>query len=390
MSQDLIDRSADLKKLRDEGLQVEVREGLLLVYGVPYVNSQGSIKYGMLVSELTLAGNKSTKPETHVIYFAGEYPCNKNGSPIVQIQHESGQKTLKEGVVVDHSFSNKPPNGYSDYYEKVTRYIEIIAAPAKSLDNTVSEKSFKPIEMQEEESVFNYVDTNSSRAGILDIASKLKAQKVAIIGLGGTGSYVLDLIAKTPVDEIHLFDGDLFLSHNAFRSPGAPSLEILNEKKNKAQYFKDIYSAMRRRIFVHEEFIAEQNVDKLAGMTFVFICIDKGGVKQAIVTKLIELGTPFIDVGMGIYEVDGSLLGIIRTTTSTKDARNHIVKRIPFAEPSDGEYSTNIQIAELNALNATLAVIKWKKLCGFYQDLNKEYNSTYTINTGQLIHEDKA
>lgn len=390
MPQDLIDRSADLKKLRDEGLQVEAREGLLIVYNVPYVNSQSHIKYGMLVSELTLAGDKTAKPETHVICFAGEYPCNKDGSPIVQIQHQSSQQTLKEGVVVDHSFSNKPPNGYSDYYEKVTRYIEIISAPAKSLDSTVSEKNFNPIEMQETESVFNYVDTNSSRAGIINIASKLKAQKVAIIGLGGTGSYVLDLVAKTPVDEIHLFDGDLFLSHNAFRSPGAPSLGTLNEKKNKAQYFKEIYSAMRRRIFVHDEFITEQNIDKLAGMTFVFICIDKGAIKQAIVNKLIELGTSFIDVGMGIEEVDGSLLGIIRTTASTKDARNHIAKRISFAEPKDGEYSTNIQIAELNAFNAALAVIKWKKLCSFYQDLRKEHNSTYAINTGQLIHEDEA
>jgi len=37
-----------------------------------------------------------------------------------------------------------------------------------------------------------------------------------------------------------------------------------------------------------------------------------------------------------------------------------------------------------------LAVIQWKKVFGFYQDLGKERNSTYTINTGQLIHEDAA
>jgi hypothetical protein len=40
---------------------------------------------------------------------------------------------------------------------------------------------------------------------------KLELGKIAIIGLGGTGSYVLDLAAKTPVKEIHLFDGDKFL-----------------------------------------------------------------------------------------------------------------------------------------------------------------------------------
>ena len=30
-------------------------------------------------------------------------------------------------------------------------------------------------------------------------------------------------------------------------------------------------------------------------------------------------------------------------------------------------YRANIQIAELNALNASLAVIKYKQLCGFYR-----------------------
>jgi hypothetical protein len=88
--------------------------------------------------------------------------------------------------------------------------------------------------------------------------------------------------------------------------------------------------------------------------------------------------------------VDGQLLGMMRITTSTKDSRDHLEKRISFAEPSEDEYATNIQIAELNALNAALAVIQWKKVFGFYQDLGRERNSTYTINTGQLIHEDAA
>jgi hypothetical protein len=35
-------------------------------------------------------------------------------------------------------------------------------------------------------------------------------------------------------------------------------------------------------------------------------------------------------------------------------------------EPAN-EYHTNIQIAELNALNASLAVIKYKQLRGFYR-----------------------
>ena len=36
-------------------------------------------------------------------------------------------------------------------------------------------------------------------------------------------------------------------------------------------------------------------------------------------------------------------------------------------------------------LNAALAVIKWKKLCGFYQDLKKEHHCAYAINLNQLV-----
>ena len=35
--------------------------------------------------------------------------------------------------------------------------------------------------------------------------------------------------------------------------------------------------------------------------------------------------------------------------------------------PGDDDYNRNIQIADLNALNAAFAVIKWKKLFGFYR-----------------------
>lgn len=54
------------------------------------------------------------------------------------------------------------------------------------------------------------------------------------------------------------------------------------------------------------------------------------------------------------------------------------------------EYAQNIQIADLNALNAALAVIKWKKLCGFYQDFEHEHHSTYTSDGNAMTNEDQA
>jgi len=46
-------------------------------------------------------------------------------------------------VVANFSISNKPANGYPDYFAKMTRYIEVISAPAKSMDASVTAQTFK-------------------------------------------------------------------------------------------------------------------------------------------------------------------------------------------------------------------------------------------------------
>jgi hypothetical protein len=92
---------------------------------------------------------------------------------------------------------------------------------------------------------------------------------------------------------------------------------------------------------------------------------------------------------MGLELDDGSLGGILRVTASTPDKRDHIRNRISFAGGGEKNvYATNIQINELNALNAALAVIKWKKMNGVYADLEYEHNSTYTLDGNSIDNED--
>ncbi len=388
MSHQLISRSPDLKRLRDEGYDVEVRSNYLLVKHVPYVNANREVQFGTLVSELTLAGDVTTAPSTHVAYFIGSHPCNPDGTLLTKIQHQSLTQALGKDLVVQHSFSAKAP--YKDYYEKMSTYVSIISRHARVLDPSATASTFPVIEADEEESVFAYLDTASSRAEINVVSDKLRINKVAIVGLGGTGSYVLDLIAKAPVKEIHLFDGDKLLQHNAFRSPGAPSVEELRQVPKKVDYFRERYSKIHRHIFAHHEYIDGSNVDQLQGMTFVFLCIDRGEARRLIVSRLEELGIPFIDVGMGVQLVDGSLTGVVRVTLSTEAYRDS-KRKLSFGD-ADGnnEYSRNIQIADLNALNAALAVIKWKKQCGFYVDLQREHFSGYSINGNMIINEEKG
>jgi hypothetical protein len=209
---------------------------------------------------------------------------------------------------------------------------------------------------------------------------------VAIVGLGGSGAYVLDLLAKTPIREIHLFDGDVFSQHNAFRAPGAASLAQLQAAPMKVDYFARIYGEMRNGLVPVAEYLDGDTADRLATMDFVFLCLDRNGSKRALVAALETYGIAFIDVGMGVEEADAGLIGVLRVTTSAPGMRRHVWDqgRIPFAEPGPQDlYARNIQIADLNALNAALAVLRWKKLRGFYADFEREHfsatRSTATI-----------
>lgn len=391
MYNSLIDRSSDLKRLRDEGYNITVSGAYVFIHDIPYVNNRKEIMKGVLVSTLNLCNGFSTSiPDTHVIDFIGDHPCNKDGSLIKAIQHSTLDRIIMEGVVINHSFSNKPAEGYLDYYQKVKRYADIISAPAKSLDRNITEKTFKVIPSDEHDSIFRYVDTHSSRANISQLNMKFVGQRIAIVGLGGTGSYVLDLVSKVPVKEIHLFDGDNFQPHNAFRSPGAASISSLENQISKVEYYSSIYSEMHTGIIPHKEYLSKDNISLLDNMTYVFICIDKGPIKKELLKFLIDSNTVFIDVGMGVSVVDNYLTAMLRVTTGTSEKNDHLSQRISTSDNEDNEYASNIQIADLNSLNASLAVIKWKKLSGFYLDLSNEHNSCYATSVTQFANDDFA
>lgn len=386
-----ISLSPDLLRLRELGYNIQVSTtGYLVVRDVPYVNAAKEIDRGILVSKLELAGDRTAQPQDHTIMFSGEFPCDADGAPLEMLRHQSITTKLDEDLEVHHSFSRKPLKGnYSDYFEKVETYVSLIAREASLIDPTTTALTREVVEPEDQDYPFNYLDTASARAEINIISRKLAAEKVAIVGLGGTGSYVLDLVAKTPVREIHLFDADKFSTHNAFRAPGAPSVEELREQPLKTRYFESRYAKMTRRITAHEADISGFNVDLLREMTFVFLCVDRGPDKRIIIEKLEEFSLPFIDVGIGLYRQGDSLGGQIRVTTSVPGRRESARENIPISG-GDGndEYDKDIQVADLNALNACLAVIRWKKLRGFYLDLEQEQLTTYTIVFNQLTSED--
>lgn len=239
---------------------------------------------------------------------------------------------------------------------------------------------------------FVYADTGPSRAGIEAVSAKLQGGTVAIIGLGGTGSVTLDLLSKTPVDRIVLIDGDAMEQHNAFRSPGAMSQDDIAAGMSKVGYFANVYGRMHRGITAHAEHLTARNLHLLDDADFVFCCVDSVEARAFIIPELETRGLPFIDCGLGLDIVDDHLMGLVRVTTSTPTMRAHVHDkgRIPATgSDSDDLYRSNIQVADLNTLAATLAIIQYKQLRGFYLDTETEYHAVYSTDGNHIVNEDR-
>lgn len=371
MSHVLASHNDDIKRLIDKGYAVAFDEKeYLVVRDVPYLDQDRKLCQGAIVSKFVDQGNNRISQQDHQVFFAGGVPHGLDGKPIPNLGGGPTALTLgasSSDVVVQRSFSNKPPTGaFTDFFAKVESYVNIIGGPAIEL-HAVSPLTFRTVEPGPSDSPFKFRDTLTSRAEIGDLNAKFHHDVVAIIGLGGTGAYVLDFIAKTPVREVRGFDHDFYHVHNAYRSPGRLANQELG--KPKAEVLQGRYENFRRGVTMKRVFVDASTKTELEGVTFAFVCVDKGPARAGVFDVLIALGIPFIDVGMGLARRDGALEGMVRTTHFAADNAKAMRERglTELVEHPDDEYRTQIQIAELNALNAAFAVVRFKQLRGFYR-----------------------
>src|SRR5262249_33524723 len=153
----------------------------LVMRDVPYVNSKGEVKRGALIADLQLANDVTAGMKDHTVMWTGEYPCDEQGRPISRIEHgnfgDPGQP-IAPGLVARFSFSSKPvKNGqkvdYPDYYAKMTTYAAILGVPAQAVDPSATAQTAPFIPADEENAIFKFIDTATSRAALDAATAKL-------------------------------------------------------------------------------------------------------------------------------------------------------------------------------------------------------------------------
>lgn len=205
MSASPIARDTSISPLVEQGYEVVVRGAYLLVMNVPYVSSESVVRRGILVCEIARTTSPLGRPPHHQAWFVGEIPCYASGQPMEALINQRGPIPLWDGFSACAYFSNKPHGvaAFETYAEKMLHYIGLIEAQAGVVEPGVTSRTRKEFSMVESPTVFKYEDMASVRASIVAVAEKLRTERIGLVGLGGTGSYILDLVAKTPVEEIH-------------------------------------------------------------------------------------------------------------------------------------------------------------------------------------------
>lgn len=373
MFQKLVSHNSDIRQLVEKGYAVAFDSGYLVIRDIPYLDHEGNLRMGAFVTKMVFTDQDHVTQEDHQVFFAGSHPYQLNGTQINNLG--GGQTSLALGetcsdVKVQRSFSNKPriDQKFADFFAKIESYTAIISGPAIERYG-VSPLTFRSVNSVNDESVFKFQDTLTSRAEILDLSTKFKKEVIAIIGLGGSGSYLLDFFVRTPVAEIRAYDLDLYHVHNAYRSPG--KLDPNEFGKSKAEVYANRYENFRHGLKITPLHIDESSMDEFECVTFAFVCVDKGPSRAGIFKLLIAAGIPFIDIGMGLERRHYSALsGMARVTYYPPEKAESLLK-LGLAELNDRPenlYQTNIQISELNALNASLAMIRYKQIKGFYHE----------------------
>ena len=406
MLNSLISRSADLTELVRTGYRLEIRGAYLLVQGIPYIREDGEIKAGDIVTSLDLvegeAGEETSPPSDHTVWWTGEVPHRANGESMEEYlscgSWHNGHD-LGEGIRVYMRWSRKPKEGgktrgYRDYLEKIGTYVDEVGGQAESKQPGVLEAARAGWEPScKSNSRFHYIDTNSYRNGTKGIEEKIEDQVVAVIGTGGTGSYLVDILAKTNVKEVHLYDDDVMKVHNAFRVAGAARIGELGGRKLKVDWHNERYAAVRKEgLHIHRTQVDGANLECLRSYSTVFIAVDKLSKRRRIQQECSEMGIWHFAVGIGL-EIEGDqndqIGGMVKVESNyevvARDAESAKGSDLPHNNLND-VYGSNIQTVELNMLGAALAIAEWKAKAGIYRnerDLGND-STIYSVTTGRI------
>jgi tRNA A37 threonylcarbamoyladenosine dehydratase len=127
---------------------------------------------------------------------------------------------------------------------------------------------------------------------------RLGAAHVAVIGVGGVGSWTVEALARSGVGGLTLIDMDDVCITNTNRqlpaltnTQGQPKADVLRERVKLISPACKVHAVL--------EFLTPSTADRLltAGYDFVIDAVDRASVKALVIARCRDLHTPVLTVG---------------------------------------------------------------------------------------------
>lgn len=154
----------------------------------------------------------------------------------------------------------------------------------------------------------DYWDFYNRQVNCLGVATQKRLSKktIAVVGMGGLGSHLLQSLAMIGLKKIHLIDGDIVALHNLHRQP----LYTLDDiDKPKAYCAKEFWEARNpfTQFVAHNMFLDQDNIDVLDGIDLMIDGTDSNDCTMLLNAHCVENQIPLI---AGNVEQQGGFAGV--------------------------------------------------------------------------------
>lgn len=137
--------------------------------------------------------------------------------------------------------------------------------------------------------------------------SRLRRLRVGIVGVGGTGSVVLEQLAHLGVGRFLLIDPDVVETTNLNRLVGAKGKDVGRAKVDVAAEHAEQINPTARIDRSRGSVLVARTAEQLADVDFVFGCTDSHGSRAVLNQVAYQYLVPTIDMGVIIVTAGGTV-----------------------------------------------------------------------------------
>ncbi|MDE0678803.1 MAG: ThiF family adenylyltransferase [Gammaproteobacteria bacterium] len=277
----------------------------------------------------------------------------KNGAVYDRLGNIIGN-VIREGDKDSCTISIKKDEGeYLDAWDALKTYMNAIYGGFRAIENVGSHKVERP---------YTFPILGGRSRDEVQWLDLVRGEKMAIVGLGGVGAWIADLLTKADVAEVHGWDGDVIEAKNIIRMPGAVNPDWIG--KPKAEWFEETYRQIHRQVHGHPKYVDEQTaVGMCSNATFGFVAVDNDEGRKIACGAMAAAGIPFIDVGISLNRRDGQVRASIRVTT-VRPHDDAWRKAIPKVDKAGQQTYGKLELPDVAAVAAGMAVQSWRKVRG--------------------------